>query len=62
MPWKVSHKFNHSSMDTKKPSTSEEVIRKPLFIIKEIDILVETEKDQNRLMELLHLKDALTSQ
>jgi hypothetical protein len=49
-------------MDTKKPSTSEEVIRKPLFIIKEIDILVETEKDQNRLMELLHLKDALTSQ
>jgi hypothetical protein len=46
-------------MDNEKISISEEVISRTLSIIKDIDILMETEKDQDRLMELLHLKEAL---
>jgi len=46
-------------MDNEKTSLSEEVISRTLSIIKEIDILMETVKDQNVLMELLHLKEAL---
>jgi hypothetical protein len=37
-------------MDNEKVLTKEEVITRTLSIIKEIDILMETEKDQTRLM------------
>ena len=46
-------------MDNEKTSLSEEVMSRTLSIIKEIDILMETVKDQNVLMELLSLKEAL---
>jgi len=37
----------------------EETIDLTLSIIKEIDILMENEKDQTRLMEMLHLREEL---
>jgi len=37
----------------------DETIDQILFIIKDIDILMENEKDQMRLMEMLHLKAEL---
>jgi hypothetical protein len=37
----------------------EETIDLTLSIIKDIDILMENEKDQTRLMEMLHLRDEL---